>query len=223
MLTAVAFTVLCAKPLRHAPWVFYVLAALIAVAGVYFTYNPLPSQVLRSVIFAIQKGQVAFSLFAVVMFIGVFEKDSKVRRLLNPVRAELSIVAAILITAHFTPYLSNYLSYATSLFSLRPSILSSLLIAMAMLILLILLTVTSINVVKKRIDAGKWKALQKLSYPFFALILLHLLGFFVVPALAGSSQAILQIIVYLLVFVSYTTLRTKKALADRQATGELSA
>jgi DMSO/TMAO reductase YedYZ heme-binding membrane subunit len=215
LIAAAALAISCAKPLKQAPWAFYLLAALVAAAGVYFTYSPLPNPVLRSVVFAIQKGQVAFALFAVVMFTGVLAQDSKARRHLGPVRAELSIMAAVLIVAHFVPYLSNYLGYAASLLTLRPSILSSLAAALVMLVLLALLTVTSINAVKRRMDAGRWKALQRLAYPFFALILLHLLGYLLIPALNGAPRAILEVVVYLLVFAAYTALRIRKALTDR--------
>jgi len=133
-------------------------------------------------------------------------------------------MAAILIAAHFVPYINSYFGYFLRLFSLPPTIISSLIIAMVMLVLLILLTITSFNAVKKRIDAGRWKALQKLAYPFFALILLHLLGYLIIPVQAGSTTAILQVIIYLLIFISYTVLRIRRTMVEkRKATGEVSA
>jgi DMSO/TMAO reductase YedYZ heme-binding membrane subunit len=214
---AVLFSALCAKPLRAMPWLFYLLAVLIAVAGIYFTLSPPPNQVLRAVVFAIQKGQVGFALFVVVMFVGVFSQDSAVRRALNPVRAELSIVAAILIIGHFTLYLGNYLSLATQLFSRQPSIISSFLIALVMLVLLVILTITSFNAVKRRMDAGRWKGVQRLAYLFFGLIFLHLLGYLMIPVLGGSPGAVLNVTVYTVVFAAYAILRVRKALRDRQS------
>jgi DMSO/TMAO reductase YedYZ heme-binding membrane subunit len=219
LIAATAFAVLCAKPLRHAPWVFYLLAALVAAGGIYLTYQPVSSAIIRSIVFAIQKGQVAFSLFAVVMFIGVFGQDSKARRLLNPVRAELSIIAALLIVGHFVPYLSNYLGYAASLLSLRLSILSSLAIALILLVLLVLLTATSLGAVKRRMDTVRWKAVQRLAYPFFGLIFCHLLGYLLIPALNGSGRAILGVAVYTAVFGAYTALRARRALVERRQAG----
>jgi DMSO/TMAO reductase YedYZ heme-binding membrane subunit len=217
LIAAAVFAVLCAKPLRRAPWAFYLLAILVAAGGIYLTYQPVSNTIVRSVVFAIQKGQVAFSLFAVVMFVGAFGQDSKVRRLLNPVRAELSIIAAVLIVGHFVPYLSNYLGHAANLLSLRPSILGSLTIALVLLVLLALLTVTSLNAVKKRMDSGRWKAIQRLAYPFFGLIFLHLIGYLLIPALNGSMRAILGVAVYTTIFGVYALLRARRTLRDRQA------
>jgi DMSO/TMAO reductase YedYZ heme-binding membrane subunit len=216
------FSLVFCRVIKYVPWLFYILAVAIAAAGIYFTYNPAPNQILRSIVFATQKGQVAFSLFAIVMFIGVFAKDSAVRRRLNPIRAELSIMAAILIVAHFVPYLSNYFSSALNLTSLPPSIISSLTIALIMLVLLVLLTVTSFNAIKKRMEAGHWKALQRFAYIFFALIFFHLLGYLAIPALGGSLLALLNMGIYAAVFLAYTVLRIRRALLDKKVSAEAS-
>jgi DMSO/TMAO reductase YedYZ heme-binding membrane subunit len=217
LLIVTVFALACRQPLKLAPWAFYLLAVAIAVATVWLVYNSQPNPVLRAVVFAVQKGHVGFAFFAVVMFIGVSAPGSRLRLWLAPVRAELSIIAAILICAHLTPYLANYLSLAASLLSLRLPIILSLVIALAMLVLLIPLAVTSVAAVKKRMDAVRWKRLQRLAYVFFALVYFHMLGYLVLPALNGSSVAALNLGVYTLVFAAYVILRIARALRDRKA------
>ena len=138
-------------------------------------------------------------------------------------RAELSILASLLIVAHFVPYISSYASYLATLFTLRISIISSLLLAVVLLALLLLLTITSFNVVKKNMKPNTWKVIQKLAYVFYAAILLHLLGYLLIPALSGSTYAILEIAIYSAVFAVYTILRLRKAAETKKEVSLVSA
>lgn len=212
-----ALAVALRNPLRHCPALFYVLAAAICIAGLYLTLAPNPNPFLRSLAFALQKGQIGVSLFAVVMFIGVFDSDTAVRRYFNPVRAQLSIMAAILIVGHLTLYLRNYLFLTASLLPLDLNILISLVLALVLIVLLAVLTATSVNVVKRRLKSSTWKALQKLAYLFFGLVYFHMLGYLLPAALSGSTTALINVVVYSGLFVSYAALRSKKALHDKKA------
>jgi len=214
VMTALA---LASRPaLKAAPWACYIVAAFVAAAAVFLTVNPHPSPALRVMAFAVQKGQAGFALFAVVMFIGVFEQGSWVRQWLGPVRAELSVTAAILICAHFGPYMANYLVLSAGLLGLKTSVFVSLLIAMVLLVLLVLLTATSLKAVKAKMSANAWHRVQACAYVFFALVYLHLLGYLLVPAMSGSATAPVLIGVYTLVFAAYALLRVRKALLDRR-------
>jgi DMSO/TMAO reductase YedYZ heme-binding membrane subunit len=199
-----------------APGVCYSLAVLVTLGTMFFTYSPPPNLIIRSIVFAVQKGQVAFSLFALVMFVGAFGHNSAIRRYLNPIRAELSIIAAFLVIGHFALYLSNYISYKSGLFLLAPGFVSSFIIAIIMLILLMPLTITSFNLIKKQMSANRWKTVQRLAYPFFGLIFFHMLGYLVVPALNGSGRAMLNVGMYAAIFLAYVVLRIRRALLDRK-------
>ena len=214
---AVAFTAAFRRPLQRAPWLFYVLALAVCAASVYFTYSPAPNQVLRFAVCAVQKGQLGFAFFAVVMFMGVLDRASAIRRTLTPVRAELSIIASILILGHLMPYTINYLSLALGIFSLRPPIVASLLIAVVLLVLVLVLAITSFNFIKKWMNAERWKAVQRFAYPFFGLTFFHLLGYMAIPALGGSSEALLRVSLYFVIFLAYALLRLRRASLDRKA------
>jgi DMSO/TMAO reductase YedYZ heme-binding membrane subunit len=214
---AVIFTLVCNRALRRVPLAFYLLALAISVAGVYLTWNPNPNALLRAFAFAEQKGHIGFAFFVVVMFIGVLSPESPLRRRLNPVRAELSIFAALLILGHLVPYLLSYLALALGIFDMRAGIVISLLTALFMLLLLIVLTATSFNMVKARMKASHWKAIQRFSYLFFVLVFIHLAGYLIIPILRGSGYALLNMTIYLLVLISYLTLRLRRARIDRRA------
>jgi DMSO/TMAO reductase YedYZ heme-binding membrane subunit len=203
-------------PLGRLPLLFYGLACAVSVAGIYLTLFTHPHALIRAFAFAVQKGHLGFSLFAVVMYIGVFDARSPIRRFFNPVRAELSIIAAILIAGHFILYLRTYLVLMGDIFSLRWSILTALAIALILLTLLIVLTVSSFNAVKRKMRPATWKKLQKLAYLFFGLVYLHLLGYLLPPALSGSVTAMTNVAVYSVLFGAYAVLRVRKALRERR-------
>jgi DMSO/TMAO reductase YedYZ heme-binding membrane subunit len=220
LVICIIFALLCAKPLHKLPWLFYLIALVIGIGGVYFTWFPNSNVVVRAIVYAIQKGHVAFSLFAIVMFIGVFAKDSWLRQRLGPVRGELSIMAAILIIAHFVPYARSYLQMGANLFSLRGSILLSFIMAVILLVLLVLLTITSIRVVKAHMQARPWKNIQRWAYVFFIAIFVHLSGFLLIPAIQGSTTAIVSIVVYYVIAIAYIIARLVRYNADKKATAK---
>ena len=205
------------KAIEKAPVVFYVLAIAVAIVGIYFTFTPSPGSLLRAIVFAIQKGHVGFAFLVVVMFIGVFDDKSAVHRMLGPIRAELSIIGAVLMAAHFIPYIAGYVRMFGSLASLRVSVLVSLVIAVVILVLLVILAVTSFRAVKRRMSAQSWKKVQRLAYPFFILIYFHLMGYMIVPASSGSMNAIVAIIFYTVIFAAYIILRLRRRSIDAKA------
>jgi DMSO/TMAO reductase YedYZ heme-binding membrane subunit len=213
-ITAIIITAIIRKPLKRYPVVFYAIAVVFCVAGIYLTWHPHPSTIVRAVVFVIQKGQLGFSFFAIVMFIGVLDKKSAIRRSFTPVRAELSIIASILILGHLVPYAINYLS--ASILSLRLTILMSLTAALLLTILLLVLTVTSFNFIKRQIAAERWKTIQRFSYLFFGLIFLHLLGYMLIPVLNGSFEALFKVGTYFVIFTAYLILRLRRASLDKR-------
>ena len=97
------------RPLCSHSMLFYLAAVALAGAGAYLTIAPPAVLPLREVAFVVQKGYVAFALFAVVMMMGVLDKRSAVRRRLQPVRAQLSLLGTILIAGHIGFYAVVYL------------------------------------------------------------------------------------------------------------------
>lgn len=146
---AVAFAFACKRPIKSCPLAFYALAATLDVLFVVGSFAGLPPMLYDALFLLLHKCTLATALFAVVMYIGVFARDSRVATYLRPIRAELSIMAWLLSLGHMAIYLS---SYAANLSTGLPqtNVAVALALALALFALLVVLGVTSFNVVKKR-------------------------------------------------------------------------
>jgi DMSO/TMAO reductase YedYZ heme-binding membrane subunit len=216
LFVSVALATLLRKPLKKVPAVFYILAVVICIAAIYFTWNPPSFQAARPVVFAIQKGHIGFSLFVLVMFVGVFSQKSGIRRYFTPIRSELSILASIFMVSHFVPYLLNYGALIASVFSYKPNIALGFIAGIILLLLLIPLAITSFNAIRKRMSPAIWKGLQRWSYVFFILAFVHAISFLLVPAMSGADTAVIvNIALYSVILVLYCVLRLRKAILDR--------
>ena len=87
---------------------------------------------------------------------------------------------------------------------------------LALLVLLLVLGVTSLQGVKRRMDAGTWKRLQKWAYVFFGLVYVHLMSILLPSALAQGMTARVSIAVYTVLFGLYAALRIARAVLDRK-------
>ena len=154
------------NPIRSVPVLFYVLAIAVDVLFVFGDALGLPRAASHALFIIVHKCTLALALFAIVMFIGVFPKESRIRRWLQPIRAELSIIAWILSLGHMAMYLS---AYASRMFSgvVGGAVLVALLVALALFLLLAVLGVTSFRRIKRRMDGVLWKRVQSLAYVFF--------------------------------------------------------
>ena len=90
---AVAFAFACKRPIKSCPMAFYALAATLDVLFVVGSFAGLPPMLYDALFLLLHKCTLATALFAVVMYIGVFARDSRVATYLRPIRAELSIMA----------------------------------------------------------------------------------------------------------------------------------
>lgn len=204
-------------PLQRVPPLFYLLACVFCGVSVYLTLVPLQDPLMRSITAYLQQGNIPFSLFALVMFAGVFKEGGKLWQAFRPLRAELSILASILICGHIIPYLYNYASSFTSLASIKTAVLLSLAISLILVALLIPLFITSFPSIKKRMKTINWKRVQWLAYPFYALIYLHILGFLLPLTLRSNVTETISLVIYTLIFGSYAVLRIRASVVQKRA------
>lgn len=218
---AVVLIVVLAKPLKRHPAPFYCAAlGLVAlylfgltahVSGGWWPYfMPL-----------MQRCSVAFLLFSVVMFAGVLDDSSRVRARLMPIRRQLSILGCIFALGHIDLYASSYLPRTSSAFS--GNLAFSLALAALLVALMIVLAVTSFQVVKHRMSAATWKGIQRLAYPFYLLTYVHLALLLLPSALAGKDTALVSLTVYTVVVLAYVVLRTRRAWCRKAGTGRYAA
>lgn len=204
------------EPLRRWPAAFYLLATTVVAVYLAGVNALLPGTWWKPLIVLVQRCVVAFSLFALVMFIGVLPKGSRLNLWLRPVRAELSIVACILCVGHVCAYVAPYASRALAA-TLGAATLASFAVAIVLFVLLIILGVTSFEFVKRRVSGRVWKGIQCLAYPFFGLTWAHLMFMLAPAASKGGGQAILSVAVYSAMFAVYLALRLYRARKERQA------
>lgn len=210
-----ALVVLLAKPLKRCPVPFYCTAlGLVAlywfgvstnVTGVWWTwFMPL-----------MQRCALAFLLFTIVMFVGVLGDSSPLRARLMPIRRQLSILGCIFALGHLAFYGVSYVPRLGSAFA--GNLGFSLALAAVLVALMTVLLVTSFQVVKRRMNAARWKGVQRLAYPFYLLTYVHLVLLLAPSAFAGRDTAIVSLVVYTVVVATYVVLRVRRALLRQQA------
>ncbi|PYG88727.1 DMSO/TMAO reductase YedYZ heme-binding membrane subunit [Ruminiclostridium sufflavum DSM 19573] len=175
-----------------------------------------PDWIQTYILSVFQRGSFATSLFIVVMFIGALDKKRPAVRALFKIRAELSIVASILTLGHNLIY---GWSYFPMLFTrpgdMRPEYAAASVVTIVLLVLMIPLFITSFSKVRRKMSAHKWKSLQRLAYPFYILIYVHVMILFI-PRWNLGGNYVLGILGYTAIYSAYVILRLKKYFNDRK-------
>ncbi|MCL1847222.1 MAG: ferric reductase-like transmembrane domain-containing protein [Coriobacteriia bacterium] len=218
LVIAVLFTAILHVPLRKAPWVFYVLALLLDVLLIAGNYVSFPPWFREYFLFLFQSNTLAMGFFTIVMFTGVMSNHSALKKTLLSIRAEISIIASILCIGHIVKYGESYFGKALSSISSMPSLrLAATLIALILVLMLIPLAITSIKLVRKRMKPKSWSNLQRLAYPFYGLIFIHIYFFLLQPARAGSQDAVIALTIYSIFGLAYLLLRIGRYLHSQKA------
>ena len=213
LVLALILSLLLGKKLRSHPEPFYwaavildLVVAVCAFAGVRF-----PGWFGNWVWPIFARGALAGAIFVLVMLTGAFPKSSRGLKLLLPVRGQLSILACILSIGHNLAYSKTYLiRMFTHTGSMPLPTLISVICAVGMDLLMIPLFITSFPTVRKRMGAKRWKRLQRLAYPFYALLCAHILLLTIPNALRGRPGYTVTVFVYTAVFVAYLLCRLIK-------------
>jgi sulfoxide reductase heme-binding subunit YedZ len=224
-LIAVVVTVLLVLPLskslRKHPAVYYVIGLVLTAVYVWATWTNVNTTRIRALMVILQKGYLSSLLLGVVMFTGCFDDTSAVRKRLQPIRGELSILSFIFIIGHLCVYLPNYLTRFTQVISTRANVAVSVIIALVLTVLFAVLTVTSFRFVHRRMSTSGWKNLQRLSYVMVVLYALHVLLVLGRSAIVRpNSLAMVNLVLYMAIVIVYTVMRIRKALRDRKRRAE---
>ncbi len=162
-----------------------------------------------------QRCTLAFVLFSVVMFIGVFDEKSRIRNHLVPVRQQLSIMACVFTFGHIGYYLSSYLPRIGSITKMNVGF--SLALSFLLTAMLVILLITSFSLVKKRMNGNTWKLIQRLAYPFYVFASVHAVAFLLPSAFAGRVTAIEGGVFYGCSAVAFLFFRIRKAVLLKRA------
>lgn len=220
LVASVLFASVFKRAIKAFPVVFYVLAIIVVAFFLVSNFYQIAPSLARTLYPYVQRCLFAFGLFTLVMFIGVFPKDSRLRRYFMPIRGELSIIASILTIGHVVNYLNAYAGqYLSGFIGMPATMVISLSVSVLLMILLIALTLTSFNAVRKRMNTTSWKKLQMFAYPFFLLIYVHLVLILLPTVSAYDQKAFLSIAFYTLIVIVYLALRLYKMVSDNKARG----
>lgn len=213
ILMALAFYTLLANQIKKRPVMFYVFTYLwINFTIMYYALKlnlKAPSWFTMYFMDIFQRGIFSTATFVIVMFIGVFIKHTAWSRKMMSIRGEISIIGSLFVICHNVLF---GVVYFPALFKhpemMTPQTLIASILTVILLILLIPLFITSFKCVRRKMNGKSWKKLQRMAYPFFMLIYVHVMVLYS----ANPSAHMFDIIVYSIVFLGYAVLRIRKAL-----------
>ena len=158
-----------------------------------------------------QRGILAGSLFIWVMQAPVLPKSFSGRKTIYLLRGEMAICASLITLAHNLAFGGKYFGALflgqghISLMELHAAIVSCL-----MILLLIPLTITSFQTVRRKMQAKTWKRLQNWSYLFYLLLYLHIFFIYQGALLRGKGEYFFTLMLYSFIFGFYGFLRIRQ-------------
>ena len=158
-----------------------------------------------------QRGVLAGSLFIWVMLAPVLPKSFSGRKTIYLLRGEMAICASLITLAHNLAFGGKYFDALflghghISLMELHAAIVSCL-----MILLLIPLTITSFQSVRRKMQAKTWKRLQNWSYLFYLLLYLHIFFIYQGALIRGKGEYFFTLMLYSFIFGFYGFLRIRQ-------------
>ena len=220
-LVAAAVACLMAFPLgdalRRYPVPFYLAALVVVGAYCWALLTGTGLAPVRVLSVVMQRGYLCFALLVLVMVVGCLDEASRLRRRLQPIRGELSILAFIFILGYVATYAPGILRRLRASAQIRDNLLASLVAAVVLLLLFAFLTLISLRSVRAKMNQRAWRRAQRLSYVMVALFAAHVwlvLGWSAFAHL-GTSVACVSFALYSAVLVAYVVFRVRKALRRR--------
>ena len=205
---------------KHAP-VFYGGAALLALTTIAVTWSgadaSFPGWMSNNVWPLLSHGAFASALFIIVMYMGALPNGTKAIKRLMPIRAELSIMASLLVLGHNIAYGRTYfVRLFTDTSKMSTAQMLAAICSLIMIAIMLPLMITSFKAVRKKMKPKSWKKLQRSAYVFYGLIYVHTMLLYVPMVQAGRSAYIVNVIVYSLIFISYAGMRIRKELLKKK-------
>ena len=158
-----------------------------------------------------QRGILAGSLFIWVMQAPVLPRSFAGRKTIYLLRGEMAICASLITLAHNLAFGGKYFGALflgqghISLMELHAAIVSCL-----MILLLIPLTITSFQTVRRKMQAKTWKRLQNWSYLFYLLLYLHIFFIYQGALIRGKGEYFFTLMLYSFIFGFYGFLRIRQ-------------
>ena len=207
------------RALKRHPGLCYAAAALVALAAAWGTWtgawSRLPVWGSHGLVPVFTRGALAMALFYIVMFANAVPNGAAFMRAVMPIRGELSILASILAVGHGAAQLKDPLEKLLAGALPGGGTAVQLALSLAALLVMLPLFATSFKRVRRRMEPGRWKRLQRLAYGFYALVFAHVLSYNLLRAVRGVPGAQVNTVVYGALFLLYAAMRAGKALEKR--------
>ena len=198
--------------------IFYIGAAVISIAVFLLEFLPMHLFVKNNILGIFAKGSLGTAMFVVVMYTGALPKGNKLIAPLMKIRGELSITAAILVLCHnFTYGMTYFRMLFTKTSLLSATQLAAAVISLVLIAIMIVLTVTSFPSVRKKMQAKKWRQLQRTAYVFYGLMYVHIMLINIPYARLGLGMYVANVVIYSIVFLGYAAMRISKAVSVKAA------
>ena len=211
LLCSLAFFHFFGKAVKKKPAVLYGICILLSLASIFYPREgglPFLDFFFQKIM---QRGILAGSLFILVMIAPVLPKRFSGRKTIYLLRGEMAISASLITVAHNLAFGRKYFGAVffgqghISLMELHAAIVSCL-----MILLLIPLTITSFQTVRRKMQAKTWKKLQNWSYLFYLLLYLHIFFIYQGALLRGKGEYFFTLMLYSFIFGFYGFLRIRQ-------------
>ena len=211
LLCSLAFFHFFGKAVKKKPAVLYGICILLSLVSIFYPREgglPFLDFFFKKIM---QRGILAGSLFIWVMLAPVLPKSFSGRKTIYLLRGEMAICASLITLAHNLAFGGKYFGALflgqghISLMELHAAIVSCL-----MILLLIPLTVTSFQAVRRKMQGKTWKKLQNWSYLFYLLLYLHIFFIYQGALIRGKGDYFFTLMIYSFIFGFYGFLRIRQ-------------
>ena len=211
LICSLAFFHFFGKALKKKPAVLYGICILLSLVSIFYPREggiPFLDFFFKKIM---QRGVLAGSLFIWVMLAPVLPKSFSGRKTIYLFRGEMAICASLITLAHNLAFGGKYFGALflgqghISLMELHAAIVSCL-----MILLLIPLTITSFQTVRRKMQAKSWKKLQNWSYLFYLLLYLHIFFIYQGALIRGKGDYFFTLMLYSFIFGLYGFLRIRQ-------------
>ena len=211
LLCSLAFFHFFGKAVKKKPAVLYGICILLSLVSIFYPREgglPFLDFFFKKIM---QRGMLAGSLFIWVMLAPVLPKSFSGRKTIYLLRGEMAICASLITLAHNLAFGGKYFGALflgqghISLMELHAAIVSCL-----MILLLIPLTITSFQTVRRKMQGKSWKKLQNWSYLFYLLLYLHIFFIYQGALIRGKGEYFFTLMLYSFIFGCYGFLRIRQ-------------
>lgn len=211
LLCSFAFFHFFGKAVKKKPAVLYGICILLSLVSIFYPREgglPFLDFFFQKIM---QRGVLAGSLFILVMLAPVLPKRFSGRKTIYLLRGEMAISASLITLAHNLAFGGKYFGALffgqghISLMELHAAIVSCL-----MILLLIPLTITSFQTVRRKMQAKTWKKIQNWSYLFYLLLYLHIFFIYQGALIRGKGEYFFTLMLYSFLFGFYGFLRIRQ-------------